>query len=92
MPDLSIEVDDLDSALTHVKEAEVPMEDGPVEEAMGSSTFLCKEESIWEARQYSSIDEYFSTLSIKELAVILPIGHDIIRGQEDQSDGRFNRC
>lgn len=50
-PDLSIEVDDLNEVLTRVKEAEIPIEYGPVEE-LGSSALLCKR-PIRKACQYS---------------------------------------
>ncbi|GIN19743.1 hypothetical protein J1TS3_08770 [Siminovitchia fordii] len=43
MPDLSIEVDDLDSALTRVKEAEIPIEYGPVEEPWGVHRFFVRD-------------------------------------------------
>lgn len=43
VPDLSIEVDDLDSALTRVKEAEIPIEYGPVEEPWGVRRFFVRD-------------------------------------------------
>ncbi|GGH83334.1 catechol 2,3-dioxygenase-like lactoylglutathione lyase family enzyme [Pullulanibacillus pueri] len=43
VPDLSIEVDDLDSALTRVKEAGIPIEYGPVEEPWGVRRFYVRD-------------------------------------------------
>jgi len=43
VPDLSIEVDNLDSALTRVKEAEIPIEYGPVEEPWGVRRFYVRD-------------------------------------------------
>lgn len=43
VPDLSIEVDDLDTALTRIKEAEIPIEYGPVEEPWGVRRFFVKD-------------------------------------------------
>ncbi|CAG7658700.1 VOC family protein [Paenibacillus allorhizosphaerae] len=43
VPDLSIEVDDLDNALTRIKEAEIPIEYGPVEEPWGVRRFYVKD-------------------------------------------------
>ncbi len=42
-PDLSIEVDDLDTALTRVKEAGIPIEYGPVEEPWGVRRFYVRD-------------------------------------------------
>lgn len=42
-PDLSIEVDDLDEALTRIKEAGIPIEYGPVEEPWGVRRFYVKD-------------------------------------------------
>lgn len=43
VPDLSIEVDDLDNALTRVTEAEIPIEYGPVEEPWGVRRFYVRD-------------------------------------------------
>ncbi|MFD0716937.1 VOC family protein [Paenibacillus sp. GCM10027626] len=43
VPDLSIEVDDLDNALTRIKQAEIPIEYGPVEEPWGVRRFFVKD-------------------------------------------------
>ncbi|MET3504098.1 VOC family protein [Halalkalibacter oceani] len=43
VPDLSIEVDDLDNALTRIKEAEIPIEYGPVVEPWGVRRFYVKD-------------------------------------------------
>ncbi|MCM3238714.1 VOC family protein [Heyndrickxia oleronia] len=43
VPDLSIEVDDLDHALTRVTEAEIPIEYGPVEEPWGVRRFYVRD-------------------------------------------------
>ncbi|SFL80721.1 hypothetical protein SAMN04488054_105149 [Salibacterium qingdaonense] len=40
VPDLSIEVDNLDEAVTRMKEAGIPVEYGPVEEPWGVRRFL----------------------------------------------------
>ena len=40
MPDLSIEVDDLDDALTRIKKAGIAIEYGPVEEPWGGAFFV----------------------------------------------------
>jgi catechol 2,3-dioxygenase-like lactoylglutathione lyase family enzyme len=39
-PDLSNEVDDLDTAVTRIKEAGIPIEYGPVEEPLGAVVFM----------------------------------------------------
>lgn len=41
VPDLSIEVDDLDEALRRVQAHQVPVEYGPVQEPWGRTTLLC---------------------------------------------------
>ena len=41
MPDLSIEVDDLEVALARFKKANVPIEYGPVSETWGVPKVLC---------------------------------------------------
>jgi catechol 2,3-dioxygenase-like lactoylglutathione lyase family enzyme len=43
VPDLSIEVDDLDDALTRIKKAEIPIEYGPIEEPWGVRRFFVKD-------------------------------------------------
>ncbi|MES1043797.1 glyoxalase [Bacillus obstructivus] len=43
VPDLSIEVDDLDHALTRVIEAEIPIEYGPVDEPWGVRRFYVRD-------------------------------------------------
>jgi catechol 2,3-dioxygenase-like lactoylglutathione lyase family enzyme len=43
VPDLSIEVDDFDNALTRIKEAEIPIEYGPIEEPWGVRRFYVKD-------------------------------------------------
>lgn len=43
VPDLSIEVDDLDEVLMRVKEAEIPMEYGPTEEPWGVRRFFVRD-------------------------------------------------
>lgn len=43
VPDLSIEVDDLDFALTRVKEAKIPIEYGPVKEPWGVRRFYVRD-------------------------------------------------
>ncbi|WP_341300901.1 VOC family protein [Lysinibacillus sp. FSL H8-0500] len=43
VPDLSIEVDDLDNALTRVTEAEIPIEYGPIEEPWGVRRFYVRD-------------------------------------------------
>ncbi len=43
VPDLSIEVDDLKEALTRIKEAEIPIEYGPVEEPWGVRRFYVRD-------------------------------------------------
>jgi catechol 2,3-dioxygenase-like lactoylglutathione lyase family enzyme len=43
VPDLSIEVDDLDNALTRIKKAEIPIEYGPIEEPWGVRRFYVKD-------------------------------------------------
>ncbi len=42
-PDLSIEVDDLDTALTRIKEAGIPIEYGPVDEPWGVRRFYVRD-------------------------------------------------
>lgn len=42
-PDLSIEVDDLDTALIRIKEAGIPIEYGPVEEPWGVRRFYVRD-------------------------------------------------
>lgn len=43
VPYLSIEVDDLDNALTRVTEAEIPIEYGPIEEPWGVRRFYVRD-------------------------------------------------
>ncbi|MEC0256972.1 VOC family protein [Paenibacillus lautus] len=43
VPDLSIEVDDLDDALTRIKEAGIPIEYGPTEEPWGVRRFFVRD-------------------------------------------------
>ncbi|PTM59859.1 VOC family protein [Desmospora activa] len=43
VPDLSIEVDDLDDALTRIKEAGVPIEYGPTNEPWGVRRFYVRD-------------------------------------------------
>lgn len=43
VPDLSIEVDDLDNALTRITEAGIPIEYGPVEEPWGVRRFYVRD-------------------------------------------------
>lgn len=43
VPDLSIEVDDLDDALTRIKEAGIPVEYGPTEEPWGVRRFFVRD-------------------------------------------------
>ncbi|GAA0340370.1 VOC family protein [Oceanobacillus oncorhynchi subsp. oncorhynchi] len=43
VPDLSIEVDDLENALSRFKEAEIPIEYGPVEEPWGVRRFYVRD-------------------------------------------------
>ncbi|SDJ06840.1 VOC family protein [Alteribacillus bidgolensis] len=43
VPDLSIEVDDLDDALTRMKKAEIPIEYGPAEEPWGVRRFYVRD-------------------------------------------------
>lgn len=43
VPDLSVEVDDLDAALARVKKAEVPIEYGPVHEPWGVRRFFVRD-------------------------------------------------
>lgn len=43
VPDLSIEVDNLDDALARVKEAEIPIEYGPVNEPWGVRRFYVRD-------------------------------------------------
>ncbi len=43
VPDLSIEVDDLDAALTRFEEARVPIEYGPVSEPWGVRRFFVRD-------------------------------------------------
>ncbi|WP_221567085.1 VOC family protein [Alkalihalobacillus sp. TS-13] len=43
VPDLSIEVDDLDVALTRIKAAEVPIEYGPTKEPWGVRRFYVRD-------------------------------------------------
>lgn len=43
VPDLSIEVDDLDIALTRIKKAEIPIVYGPIEEPWGVRRFYVKD-------------------------------------------------
>ncbi|WP_047982641.1 VOC family protein [Ornithinibacillus contaminans] len=43
VPDLSIEVDDLDSALTRIKKAGIPIEYGPAIEPWGVRRFLVRD-------------------------------------------------
>ncbi|WP_286228516.1 VOC family protein [Neobacillus mesonae] len=43
VPDFSIEVDDLDEALTRIKKAEIPIEYGPIEEPWGVRRFYIKD-------------------------------------------------
>ncbi|WP_313803699.1 VOC family protein [Cytobacillus sp.] len=43
VPDLSIEVDDLDNALIRIKKADVPIEYGPIEEPWGVRRFFVKD-------------------------------------------------
>lgn len=43
VPDLSIEVDDFEEALTRIREAEIPIEYGPVEEPWGVRRFYVRD-------------------------------------------------
>jgi len=43
VPDLSIEVDDLDAALANVKKADIPIEYGPVSEPWGVRRFYVRD-------------------------------------------------
>lgn len=43
VPDLSIEVDDLDDALTRIKEVGVPIEYGPTKEPWGVRRFFVRD-------------------------------------------------
>ncbi|MCF6410007.1 VOC family protein [Pseudalkalibacillus salsuginis] len=43
VPDLSIEVDDLDDALTRIKEAGIPIEYGPAKEPWGVRRFFVRD-------------------------------------------------
>jgi catechol 2,3-dioxygenase-like lactoylglutathione lyase family enzyme len=43
VPDLSIEVDDLDAALARVEQAEIPIEYGPVTEPWGVRRFFVRD-------------------------------------------------
>lgn len=43
MPDMSIEVDDLDAALTRVKKAGIPIEYGPADEPWGVRRFFVRD-------------------------------------------------
>jgi catechol 2,3-dioxygenase-like lactoylglutathione lyase family enzyme len=43
VPDLSIEVDDLEAALTRVKRAKIPIEYGPVDEPWGVRRFFVRD-------------------------------------------------
>ncbi len=43
VPDLSIEVDDLDDALARIKEAGIPVEYGPTEEPWGVRRFFVRD-------------------------------------------------
>lgn len=43
VPDLSIEVDDIDAALQRVQDAGVPLEYGPVDEAWGVRRFFVRD-------------------------------------------------
>ncbi|PXY00408.1 VOC family protein [Halomonas sp. LBP4] len=43
VPDLSIEVDDLEAALTRVKKVDIPIEYGPVSEAWGVRRFYVRD-------------------------------------------------
>jgi catechol 2,3-dioxygenase-like lactoylglutathione lyase family enzyme len=43
VPDLSIEVDDLEAALTRVKRARIPIEYGPVDEPWGVRRFCVRD-------------------------------------------------
>ncbi|MCM3781984.1 VOC family protein [Neobacillus mesonae] len=43
VPDLSIEVDDLDDVLTRIKEAGIPIEYGPTEEPWGVRRFFVRD-------------------------------------------------
>lgn len=43
VPDLSIEVDDLDSALARIKDAGIPIEYGPVKEPWGVRRFYVRD-------------------------------------------------
>jgi catechol 2,3-dioxygenase-like lactoylglutathione lyase family enzyme len=43
VPDLSVEVDDLDAALARVKKAKVPLEYGPVNEPWGVRRFFVRD-------------------------------------------------
>ncbi|WP_349409980.1 VOC family protein [Pseudalkalibacillus sp. SCS-8] len=43
VPDFSIEVDDLDAALTRIKEAKIPIEYGPMDEPWGVRRFYVRD-------------------------------------------------
>jgi catechol 2,3-dioxygenase-like lactoylglutathione lyase family enzyme len=43
VPDLSIEVDDLDAALFRIEQAEIPVEYGPVDEPWGVRRFFVRD-------------------------------------------------
>lgn len=43
VPDLSIEVDDLDAALSRIEQAEIPIEYGPVDEPWGVRRFFVRD-------------------------------------------------
>jgi catechol 2,3-dioxygenase-like lactoylglutathione lyase family enzyme len=43
VPDLSIEVDDLDAVLFRIEQAEIPLEYGPVDEPWGVRRFFVRD-------------------------------------------------
>jgi catechol 2,3-dioxygenase-like lactoylglutathione lyase family enzyme len=54
VPDLSIEVDDIETALARVKKAGIPIEYGPVSEPWGSAQIFCP-------RSVRKADKHFAT-------------------------------
>ena len=66
VPDLSIEVDDLDIALTRIKKAEIPIEYGPIEEPWGVRRFYVKD-------PFGKLVNILSHLEINEMTDVLNI-------------------
>lgn len=77
VPDFSIEVDDLDIALTRIKKAEIPIEYGPIEEPWGVRRFYVKDpfgklinilSHLWDKRRTNLWEGHNATQLVSRLS------------------------